>query len=1509
MKIIAVVLSVTMLTGAVVFGAKPVAVSAATGAVMPINSITYDFTISGAATETSLKFEAQTVNWDSPSYIISPVENGDCVFTVNFTGTINNLGFVDTVAGSGVTMKLNSITVNRTYVFTFTTPPLLQVGSSTANGLPNIWNTGITDGSTLYTSDDGGAYFVFNYNKDILFYVQGGGSEPAGPVMSTSRSTDYAAAMGSGWNLGNTFDGFDADLDKPDLGETAWGNPEVTPELIQSIKDKGFDSIRIPMTVYRRYTVNNDPGAQYKYAIDPAWLEKYKKVVDWAVDDGLYVVINIHHDSWYWLANWNGATSAAEYQMFTQFWEQIAAYFADEPDYVSFETINEPMNTQQELDALNKAAYDIIRSTTGNTDTNKTRIILIPTLGCDPTKSASLPSFINGLDDENIIATVHYYSTWVYSANLGRTSFDEYLWPWDTDNPVTTARVDADILFSTIKNNFTDNGIGCVIGEYGLLGYDTSDEVLQTGEELKYYEYMSELARENGTVSLMFWDNGSGIDRTDDSNDYPWSNPRVGAMMDASNAGERSSYSTGLDTIYFNHVTASDVSIPLTLNGNAFEGITGLVEGVEYTYDAGTAIVTLSRGYVNKMYEAMDTSYGTFATLEMTFSSGAAWNEYLVKYSDPVFNASAGTKSGGIEIPVTYNGSRVRRVVAYEEGVPKLNYGGVPYNVMLGGNNSGWWPYLNYATDFNPKPDNGTFAVDSHFFNDSRITDGVVTLLVEFYDGQILEVNLTVSGDTVTAAAIDSVTITDLPDGQVGTAYSQELSSTTSTAAWTLYSGSLPDGLTLSPAGAISGTPTTGGTYTFTVKADGAASSDISLTIGGYILLPFTITNGVNGYSQELSINIVQPVTGIVLNPQTKEMTSGDTASLTATVGPSDATNTSMTWSSSDPAVVTVDKKGVITAAATGTSVITVTTEDGQYTAQCVVTVTAAPGITGVAAMSLLTGYAATSSGALAITGFPEAEVSVTSAVSNIGMDPAELMGYFSWDDAYSCLNILPGLSAGGYTVTLTASNGVEPDAALEFTLTVTETPFAPEITSLDSAIVEAGKNFQVTASGTAPISFALSEGVPNGVTIDENTGVITVCADVQAGDYTFTIIAGNGTAPDAAQTFILTVTAVAVHVDKSLLQALAGEAGLLVKDDYAIETWTPFETALEAAKAVLTDPDATQEGVDAALAALQAASNALEKAAVPAPADKTALQNQIYLSDALAKTDYTAETWAPFEASLKAAKAVLANPDATQEKVNAALSTLLAAIGDLHISRPIIDPPIRDGGYLNPPSAVTISENAAPQGYIAMNGAQIQKSYADALYKLKLFLGADPNSSVPVYNLEQPLTRIQALILVIRLMGLEADAQAFMGDRPFSDVPEWAAKYAAFGYDKGITVGVNDTHTLFAPDDQVTFQQFTAFLLRVLGYNEKNGDFAYAEALAKAIQLKLFTGSESRLLGEGKFLRGDAVIAMSNALLTYMKDSRETKLIDSLVSRRLFTQEAADAFVKTVQDIGKYGA
>jgi hypothetical protein len=212
--------------------------------------------------------------------------------------------------------------------------------------------------------------------------------------------------------------------------------------------------------------------------------------------------------------------------------------------------------------------------------------------------------------------------------------------------------------------------------------------------------------------------------------------------------------------------------------------------------------------------------------------------------------------------------------------------------------------------------------------------------------------------------------------------------------------------------------------------------------------------------------------------------------------------------------------------------------------------------------------------------------------------------------------------------------------------------------------------------------------------------------------------------------------------------------------------------------------------------------------------------------------------------------------------------------------------------------SGATIISGATTEAELS----KLENSLADQLYKLKLFVGTGTNGDgTPIFDLDKPVTRMQGLAVLLRLLGDETEAAAYTGPSPFVDTPEWGANMAAYAYSKGITAGVDSTH--FDPDSNMSYQQFTAFLLRALGYSEKNGDFIYANSLDKAVLINLYTQNERTRLQNGSYQRGSMVINMTDALLCEVKGS-QTTLIDQLRQEKVVDEQAAQTYKTDVSRI-----
>ncbi len=542
------------------------------------------------------------------------------------------------------------------------------------------------------------------------------------PTGQYSDSVGFVQKMGNGWNLGNTFDSFDLKV-KGD--ETQWGNPRVTKELLQKIKDEGYTSIRIPFSVVSRQDKNNN--------IDPEFLNRYKQVVDWTLDDGFYVVTNLHADAYAWLKTWDGKESSPEYVRYTKLWEQIANKLKDENGHLIFESINEPSfnNKKEQYDLLNKINldfYNIVRKSGSN---NKDRYLILPTIGCTANQEgmSALDKTIQSIKDLHIIATVHYYSQYVYSNNIGKTGFDEKLFK-DKD---TTARSDVDDTFNAVDNDFVKHGVGVVVGEWGLLGYDRGNDVLNQGETYKYTEYMGEMQRKHPGIILMLWDNGQHFDR----NKLTWKNPYFGQIVHAS-LTTNSAYGKGYDQTFINK-KSKNVTIPMVFNGNKLTSITyhakKLAKGKDYCVNNNS--ITLLSKFIAKQKKRI----GKQGTLFMHFDHGAYWKQDLNYTNDEIKLGKSSTIVGEtLVIPAKLNGDIFKCASLMDSNNKAVN-------------NNTWQDYLVDKQEIYSVPAKHKIALSASVTK-LMTNSGKYTLTINTYNGKTVKYLLTVKDKKVVGQPI-----------------------------------------------------------------------------------------------------------------------------------------------------------------------------------------------------------------------------------------------------------------------------------------------------------------------------------------------------------------------------------------------------------------------------------------------------------------------------------------------------------------------------------------------------------------------------------------------------------------------------------------------------------------------------------------------------------------------------------------------------------------------------------
>ena len=183
-------------------------------------------------------------------------------------------------------------------------------------------------------------------------------------------------------------------------------------------------------------------------------------------------------------------------------------------------------------------------------------------------------------------------------------------------------------------------------------------------------------------------------------------------------------------------------------------------------------------------------------------------------------------------------------------------------------------------------------------------------------------------------------------------------------------------------------------------------------------------------------------------------------------------------------------------------------------------------------------------------------------------------------------------------------------------------------------------------------------------------------------------------------------------------------------------------------------------------------------------------------------------------------------------------------------------------------------------EGYYTLteSSATDYNALADGLKALGLFKGSDTGYGFG-YDLEAKPTRIQALIMFLRLIGEEQAALSTTAACPFTDVPAWCQPYVAYAYEQGLTKGVDDAAMLFGTADYVTAGQYVTFILRALGYQDSGDtpDFAWDTALQRGMDLGILTAGEYKMLMEEPFLRAQVAYLSYFALDHTYKDRAET--------------------------------
>lgn len=356
-------------------------------------------------------------------------------------------------------------------------------------------SAGVFEYSSLYLPVST-AVDTFAVNKEKVEYT----ITPR-PEGMKKNAIQIAKEIRLGWNLGNSLE--------VGSGETAWGNPKTTKELITAVKNADFSAVRIPC-IWTAYASNDGT-----YKIQADRMARVKEVVDYCIDNGLYVILNTMHD---WIDKFNykeydeNKVIEADNKI-KIVWGQIADNFNEYGDKLLFAFANEcdvPRAAMPVFKRFEQTFVDVVRESGGN---NLYRTLVVQCPMTDIDRAYQYMDLVTDPTPLSLMTEVHYYTPWSFCGVNEGTFF------WGEDYKIygqIEEGYQEDYVcsqFNKVREMFTSKGIPVVLGEFGAQygnKVKLEDPELQAkAEESRAYfmQYVTEQAKNYGLIPFI-WDDG-----------------------------------------------------------------------------------------------------------------------------------------------------------------------------------------------------------------------------------------------------------------------------------------------------------------------------------------------------------------------------------------------------------------------------------------------------------------------------------------------------------------------------------------------------------------------------------------------------------------------------------------------------------------------------------------------------------------------------------------------------------------------------------------------------------------------------------------------------------------------------------------------------------------------------------------------------------------------------------------------------------------------------------------
>lgn len=325
-----------------------------------------------------------------------------------------------------------------------------------------------------------------------------------------NEALEFVQTLKIGWNLGNTFDAnTEGNSTSDEMSyETLWCKAKTTKEMIDTIKEAGFNTVRIPVSWHNHLE-------DEAFTISKAWMGRVQEVVDYVMENDMYAIINIHHDidkSYYYPSS-ECLENSIKYM--NNIWTQISERFKEYDEHLIFEGINEPRlkgeanewwfelgsasceDAAKCINTLNQVFVDVVRKSGGK---NASRYLMVPAYDAG-TQPALYDSFKLPRDaqENKIILSIHAYTP--YSFALQPTNEEGSTASWAANN--TADQQEVTTFMDGLYYKYVAKGIPVIIGEFGA-----RDKANNLQARVDFATYYIAAAKARG-ISCLWWDNNN----------------------------------------------------------------------------------------------------------------------------------------------------------------------------------------------------------------------------------------------------------------------------------------------------------------------------------------------------------------------------------------------------------------------------------------------------------------------------------------------------------------------------------------------------------------------------------------------------------------------------------------------------------------------------------------------------------------------------------------------------------------------------------------------------------------------------------------------------------------------------------------------------------------------------------------------------------------------------------------------------------------------------------------